>query len=205
VWAPKFRPSSQNTTRTPVDGLRNGANPSFMSFATAMLPSLGGHDHRPTANYGRRDPGCDPGLLRCLATPRAATPRRRATVPIPGRTDRAPVKHRPVVRRPSGSEASPLPLQALNHSHLNFNSFAFGRPLCESITLISLRGRRRQSRASRGWGRPAIWARQSGTCGVMVSATRIILCGRVCYGAAARLPAILDIGVVMAVRCCRER
>ena len=28
--------------------------------------------------------------------------------------------------------------QALNHSHLNFNSFAFGRPFCESIRLMCL-------------------------------------------------------------------
>src|SRR5215471_9504703 len=41
VAAPNFRDSSQNTIRTPLEGARNGANPSFKFFAIGDVP-LGG-------------------------------------------------------------------------------------------------------------------------------------------------------------------
>src|SRR5882757_3385642 len=42
VAAPNLRESSQNTTRTPLDGVRNGANPSLKSFGIDFCPLRAG-------------------------------------------------------------------------------------------------------------------------------------------------------------------
>ena len=121
-----LRESSQNTTRMPRDGALNGANPSFKSAAMGHVLSRG---HPPQPLAGRVKAGRDPQRTpRMLKVHTAVTGSKwRPTPAVPdGGSRMGGVRHCQL--------RNPTPLQPLNHSGLNFNSFALGRPFCRVIS-----------------------------------------------------------------------
>src|SRR5215471_17084835 len=132
VAAPSLRESSQNTIRTPLEGALNAANPSFKSFAIGNVPLRG---------WFRRPPELAPsGASPVVVT--LGEGQRKSTWLAPD--DRSFRCHQ---LRDSA------PLNALNHSGLNFNGFALGRPFCGSIKLTYLGWRISHSGATLKTGR----------------------------------------------------
>src|SRR5450631_551655 len=143
VAAPILRASSQNTIRTPLPGALKRSNSIFSSnditefphTGCNLLPAAGAACFDRAAYPGRWEPSVGGRATMHVIAPTSS----RGKVP---RT----VSDEPVEWQAGGRKASQV--QALNHSSLNFNSFALRRPFCGRIKLICCDGGRAL------WGAP---------------------------------------------------
>ena len=158
VAAPIFRASSQNTTRTPLPSALKRSNSIFNSIAiTSSSCRLRPSPYAPKAPESIAGGPVSTSVAECRDRQPANILERWANHPNRRRSSVGSHhlgRHRPCVSRGAlptdmvqfagndpGAVGKGSLVQALNHSSLNFNSFALRRPFCGRIKLICI-----------GWG-----------------------------------------------------